>query len=304
MIPARPAPKGRAYAQITFVNVMWGLSFIASKYAMQQGFGAFTLAFVRYVFVCITMLPVLRLKEGSLHLPQKKDLPAVILSGVSGITLYLVCEYTGVMRTTAANASLMLAVVPALSIVWGAIRGKRYAPVCWLGVAVSLAGVSCVAYFGAAEAGGTLNATVLLGNLLLLGACVCWVAYVEISNRLLTRYSSLNLTTWQGVAGLIALAPLALLESPNWQPVPISAWLSVLFLALVCSAVCFFLYAQAIRNLSPMQAAIFINLNPIVTAIAGAAFLGESITAMQLVGGLLIIGSILLVNYGMREPAL
>lgn len=288
---------------MTFVACMWGFSFVVSKFAMQQGFGEFTLAFVRYVFVCLVMLPALRRVEGRLSLPKKGDRLAVALSGVFGISLYFMCEYLGVMRTTVANASLVLAAIPVLSILWGALRGRRYQAACWLGVAVSMLGVFLVVYFGASNASGGFDRTVLLGNLLLLGACVCWVVYIEISNRLLLRYSSLNLTTWQGVAGLIALVPMALLEVPRWRPVPVAGWLAALFLALVCSALCFFWYAQALKALSPIQAAIFVNLNPIVAVLAGVLLLGETVLPLQLLGGALIVGSILLVNVGMSRRA-
>ncbi len=303
MTDLRIAPKGEAYAKISFVSIMWGLSFIASKYAMQQGFGEFTLAFVRYVLVCVIMLPLLRVKECSLKPPARRDWPLVFISGATGISLYFVCEYLGVMRTTVANASLVLAAIPVLAIFWGALRGRRYRALCWAGVAVSLMGVFCVVYFGAREEGGGFNTTVLLGNLLLLGAAVCWVIYIEISNRLLTRYTSLSLTVWQGVAGLIALIPFTLAEAAQgkWQPVPIGGWLSALFLAVICSALCFFWYAQAIRALSTIQVAVFINLNPIVAVTAGALLLGESFQWMQLIGGVLIVGSILLVNVGMGK---
>ena len=295
----RVLSRAEAYAKITFVSTMWGLSFIASKYAMQRGFGEFTLAFVRYVLVCLVMLPVLRVKEGKLTLPQRKDWPAIIISGVLGISIYFILEYMGVMRTTVANASLVLAAIPVLSILWGALRGRRYRAVCWLGVLVSLAGVFFVVYFCAASEDGGFDLSVLLGNLMLLGASVCWVVYIELSDRLLTRYTSLNLTCWQGVAGLIALLPTALLESPRWQPVAWDGWMAVLFLALICSALCFFWYAQAIRALSPMQAAAFVNLNPLVAVLGGVLLLGEPVTLMQLAGGALIVGSILMINYGM-----
>lgn len=296
----RPISKGEAYAKISFVSGMWGFSFVVSKYAMQQGFGEFTLAFVRYVFVCLVMLPILRAREGGWNPPDRKDWPAVVLSGVTGISLYFVCEYLGVMRTTVVNASLVLAAIPVFSILWGAIRGIHYRPVCWLGMAVSLLGVFFVAYFGAREGGG-FNATVVVGNLLLIAACVCWVVYIEISKKLLTRYSSLNLTTWQGVAGLLALLPAALLEAGRWRSVSLGGLGAALFLALVCSALCFFWYAQAISALSPIQSAIFINLNPIVAVIAGVLLLGETMMPLQLLGGALIVGSIVLVNIGMSR---
>lgn len=302
----KPISKAEAIVKITFVNIMWGLSFIASKYAMQQGFGEFTLAFARYVLVCLIMVPVLYIKTGKrFPLPARADMPRVFISGIAGISLYFVFEYMGVKHTSAANASLVLAAIPVFSILWAAIRGHRYSHLCWLGVLCSMLGVFFVVYFGASEAEGGVNASVLLGNGLLLLACICWVVYVELSNKLVRKYEHLQLTVWQGVAGMIALIPLALVEllQGRWVPVPLSGWLSVLFLAVICSALCFFLYAQSISVLSPVQTSIFINLNPIVAVIAGALLLAEEINLLQLIGGALIVASILLVNIGMNRKA-
>ncbi len=292
-----------AYAQISFVSIMWGLSFIASKFAMQQGFGEFTLAFVRYAMVCLIMPPLLFRRDHGVKLPAKRDFIPILLSGTAGITLYFVCEYMGVMRTTVANASLVLAAIPVLAILYGALRGRKYRAACWAGVAVSIAGVFLVVYFGARTEGGGVNTTVLLGNLLLLGACVCWVVYIEISNKLLRTYDSMTLTVWQGIAGLVTLLPLALYEGAagKWRPVPIGGWLAVAFLAVICSALCFFWYAQAIRALSTLQVAVFINLNPIVAVAGGALFLHEGFDIRQMIGGVLIVTSILLVNAGSRR---
>lgn len=301
-VPRAQVGKGEAYLKITFVNVCWGLSFIASKYAMQQGFGEFTLAFVRYLFVCAIMLPVLRVRKGRLVLPSRGDLPAILLSGLTGIALYFAFEYLGVRLTSAANASLVISTVPALSIIWSALRGHRYAKACWLGVLLSTTGVFFVAYAGAARESGGVDAQVILGNLLLLGACVSWVVYAEICNKLLKRNEHLPLTVWQGVAGLAALTPMALYEGAagKWIQVPLGGWIAAFFLAIICSALCYFFYAQAISALSPVQTSIFINLNPIVAVVAGAVLLGERIQLLQMMGGVCIICSVFLVNYGMN----
>lgn len=253
---------------------------------------------MRYVFVCLVMLPAVRLREGGWNPPRKKDWPAVFISGALGISLYFAFEYLGVMRTTVANASLVLAAIPVFSILWGAIRGRHYRPACWLGVVVSMVGVFLIAYAGS-RSGGALDRTALVGNLLLIGACLCWVAYIEISNNLLRNYTSLNMTAWQGMAGLVALLPMALWEAPRWQPVSLGGWAAALFLALICSALCFFWNAQTITALSPIQAAIFINLSPVVAVVAGVLLLGETVSLAQIIGGALIIGSIILVNIGM-----
>lgn len=299
----KPDKRGVAYAKITFVSVVWGLSFVASKHALNEGFTPFTLALARYALVVAVMLPLLRAKEGRIKLPARRDIPAFIATGVTGVSLYYILEGMGVARTTVSNASLVIASIPVLSLLWGALRGRKYRAACWLGVLLSVIGVFFVVYFGASDEAGGINQSVLVGNLLLVGASACWVTYIEISDRLLTRYSSLSLTVWQSVAGLVTLVPVALFETGGIVIPPLGGWLAILYLALFCSVLGFVWYADALSALSPMQAAIFVNLNPLVAVIGGILIFGDPFTIWQGLGGALVIGSVLLVNVGMRKRA-
>ena len=63
----------------------------------------------------------------------------------------------------------------------------------------------------------------------------------------------------------------------------------------------FFDLCNALAVLSPLASAIFINLIPLATMVAGVLFLGERLTWMTLLGGALNIGSIFMVN--LRAPS-
>jgi len=104
------------------------------------------------------------------------------------------------------------------------------------------------------------------------------------------------MNAWQAIFSLPTLFALAFIEKGEWQPIPWDGWLSMAGLALICSALCYFLYGSALSHLSPVAISIFINLIPLVTILGGVAFLKETVTVMQLSGGLLIVASIFLVN--------
>lgn len=291
--------KLRAYVSVIFVNAMWGLSFIASKVGLESGFTPFALALVRYVITCAVMLPILRLKEGHLRLPRAGLLP-LFLSSLCGISLYFLFEYMGLERTTASNASLIIAAVPVFTMLYGALaRRQRYRPICWAGVALSLVGVYFVVRYGGDEGAGSLT-----GNLFMICACLLWVGYIELTDALLRKYpyTSLELTCWQSAFGALALVPLSLTQPVNLALVAPAGWAAAAFLALVCSALCYLLYADSIAALSPIRTALFINLNPLAAMLGGALLLGEKMTAPQIAGGAVILVSIFLVNYFMAQP--
>lgn len=286
------------YISMIFINTMWGLSFIASKYALNVGFTPMQLALWRYILTAAVLVPALFAKEKKMRLSRQDILP-FILSSLFGITLYYFFEYQGIMRTSAVNASLILAAIPILTLMVDAVVMKtRLRPRQTGGAILSLLGVYMVVRYG-----GLQGETSRMGDLLVVGASIVWVGYIFVSRKLRYRHTSLSMNAWQAVFALPTLIPLALMEKGDWQPIPLGGWLAMAGLALICSALCYFLYGSALSHLSPVAISIFINLIPLVTILGGVAFLKETVTLLQMAGGLAIVASILMVNLPEKRAA-
>jgi len=161
---------------------------------------------------------------------------------------------------------------------------ERISKIRWLAVALSLIGAYFVVMTDSGEGGGTL-----LGNLLMVCACLCWTGYILSTPRLMESNSSLRVSTWQAVAAVITLAPFAAMERDAWVPVSPMAWLCIFALAAICSALCYVLYNEAIKTVDSLTVSLTINLNPVAACLGGALLLGETLTPMQLFGGVLIV---------------
>lgn len=275
--------KGRGMLMLIFVNVMWGLSFIFSKTALSEGMPVMTLAFWRYVLTAAMMLPMCLKMEGGVRLG--KWAPRALMTTLLGITVYFYFEYSGLQRTTASAASLILALVPMLTLLLRVVFCReRISLIRWFAVALSLIGAYFVIVTDNSEGAGTL-----VGNLLMVCACLCWTGYILTTPKLMEACSSMRVSTWQAVAATITLAPFAIGERAQWVPVSATAWVCIFLLAAVCSALCYVLYNEAIRSVDSLTVSLTINLNPVAACIGGAMLLGESLTGMQLFGGVLII---------------
>lgn len=273
---------------LIFVNVMWGLSFIFSKTALMEGLPSMTLAFLRYAMTAAIMVPICLLREGSLRL--REHAPRAFATALLGITVYYFFEYSGLQRTTASAASLILALVPMMTLLYRAgIRRERLSPLRWGCVLLSLLGVYLVIRTDAAEGSASLA-----GNLCMVAACLCWTGYILLTPPLMQACSALRVTAWQSVAAVVTLAPFALAERGAWVPISPQAWLCIFILAAVCSALCYFLYGIAIRSVDSLTTSLAININPIAACVAGALLLSETLTAGQLAGGALILACVLL----------
>ena len=273
-------------ALLVFVNVCWGLSFIFSKTALAEGMPVMTLAFVRYLITAALMVPLCLRREGGLRLGAHWKRGFV--SAMLGATVYYYFEYSGLARTTASAASLIIALVPMMTLLCRVlVQRERVSPLRWALVALSLAGVWLVIRADMQDAGS------LAGNLFMIGACLCWTGYLMVMPPLAASCSSLRVTTWQAVAAAFTLLPFALAERGQWVPLSPVAWLCVFLLAAVCSALCYLLYNAAMREVDALTVALSININPITACVAGALLLGESLSGVQLAGGALILLSVL-----------
>lgn len=281
----------KQWISMVFVNVMWGLSFIASKHAMNAGFTPMMLALFRYIVAAACLVPITLGVEKKMPL-RRQDILPMILSALTGITMYYFFEYHGIERTSTVNASLILAAIPIMTMVAEAVVDKtRLRPAQVAGAVISLMGVGMIILSGSNEGEASI-----MGDLLILGASVVWVMYIFISRKLRAQYTSLNMNAWQALTALVTLLPLAAGENCNLAAIPWDGWAAMAVLAVICSALCYYLYGNALFEMSPLASAIFINLIPLTTMVGGVVLLGETMTWLTVAGGGLIIGSIFLVN--------
>ncbi len=137
----------------------------------------------------------------------------------------------------------------------------------------------------------------------MLGACLSWVAYNMVGRNLHRRFSDFAVTAYQVLFGAVFLAPLAFFERGSWVPLAPIVILCILYLALFCSAASYFLYIYALARIGPVGIAPFINLIPVVGVLGGVLILGERVSPLQIVGGVVAIVGVLVVNLRRSEKS-
>jgi drug/metabolite transporter (DMT)-like permease len=194
---------------------------------------------------------------------------------------------------------LITAIIPALTV--GAEYVLFKTQVRWLqvlGIALSIVGV----YFVVQRTPGQYDRA-FLGNVLMFGACVSWVAYNMFSRNLHRGLQGINLITFQSMIGTVLLLPIALSEVQSWSFGSLGVWLNLLYLGVICTALSFFLYLYALARLGPVRVTSFINLLPAVSVVGGIVILGERLLVAQMIGGAVIILGVFLVNRPGRSRA-
>jgi drug/metabolite transporter (DMT)-like permease len=294
MSPLTPTPRAKQALPLLAIwgtTFFWGMSFVASKTILNSGMPPMTMVAIRFVIATVILNILLRRFDPAARL-RKKDILPLAASGLFGVTVYFFFESRGIQLTSASRASIIIAVIPVITLLADALLFR--ARISWMavvGVVLSVVGVVFVV--GTPGAGEAASAT---GDLFMFGACISWVIYIFLSRNLHERMSDIAITAYQSVFGTAFLIPLALLEMHQWVPITLASGLSLGYLALFCSALSNFLYVYALSSLGPVKVSPYINFIPVVGVVGGVALLGEAITWLQVAGGAVILAGVLLVN--------
>lgn len=110
--------------------------------------------------------------------------------------------------------------------------------------------------------------------------------------------SLLTLTGWQLTAGGLALAPVALTAEGLPDHLTGANIAGYVYLGLIGTAIAYALWFRGIERL-PASSVSFLGLtNPVVATLAGLLLLGQTLTAWQVGGLALVLGSVLLGQFG------
>lgn len=273
-------PIGAALALVA-INVLWGASSVAAKTCLES-FGPFTLSFARFFPAGLILLGLCRMNDLPLGIPRR-EWPAFAFYSLVGISLTYSIYYTGVAHTTATDASLLFACEPILIAVFAVLfLRERLSGRQWLGMGVGVAGIWLLAGHG-------------MGNLLALLALCCESSTGIFAKRFSSRYPGLVVVGTQMIVGALLLLPFALGELVHRTPVVTAQAVgSLLYLSLICSAVCYGVwYHLLVRHPLSLMGA-FILVQPLVGPLFGRLLRGERLPISSAAGGLLVISGIVL----------
>lgn len=283
--------KLQAVLAIFATTLFWGLSYSSTKVLLDSLLPE-QIAFYRLLIASAALgLLFVIPKKKPVH---KKDLLRVAAGGFCGNFIYFLFENNGLRFTTAGMGSLIIATIPVLNVLAGAILFKeKHSPQRWLGVLFSFIGVYLLIRSGS---DGNLSLTSLKGNLLVFGAACTWVIYTRLNEPLLRNYDSIVVNFYQAVVGMVVLGFSVLPQGADAALLQGKVAANLLYLGLFCSAAAYYLYLYALQELGTAVVTSFINLIPVFGVLGGAILLKEAVAAGQLLGGAIVIVGVSLVT--------
>ncbi len=269
-------------------GLLWGTTVPLSKLALGW-LAPGWLAFARFGVAAVVLLLV-----AGRDKVRAVSRPAVLASGAAGYGGSVLLQNLGIVRTSVTHAALIVGATPVLIAIITALWERTVArPVAWAGFAVSLAGVGLVA--GGAGGGATLG-----GDGLVLASVLISAAFTVGQARRLRGRDPVALTGMQFLGAALGVLPIALVEG---MPAEAGAGrlLATAGLAFCGTVAPFTLFAYAQSRVPADVAGAFLNLEPLVGAVAGALVFRNPVGPLQAAGGAAILVGIGLSSLQLRR---
>ncbi len=283
----------RAYLYLIMATACWGLNFHLAKYMLGSS-SALEAGLWRYLFgVGVLLLVSYR------HLPRWSDLKRqwkpIFLIGMVGLFIFNYLFFTGMQYTTAVNASLIVGLNPATTLVLSSlILGIRITRRKALGIAVAFVGVVYLVLKG--NLTDLSQVRLSTGDFWIIGANVAFALHhvwvKKYSGKLHNRTFTL-LTNSVCLLGFLAVIPFE--GVGDFGTYPSLYWLAALGMGGLGTALAYIVWNQGLATVGAPQAGIFMNFVTFFAA-AFALFFGESLYLYHLVSGMLIVAGMLVMQ--------
>jgi len=288
---------------------MWALQFTCIKLVQNQIGSVFTV-WGPMTLATLMLYPLIRSEDREEYKCKERskgDILVFLLLALVGVFPGQVLVTWGTRLSLASNAALLMLTLPICTAILAFVfLGERMTGLRWLSFALAIIGVILCSNFDF----GHLDFGVgyLLGNALIFSGVLGSAFYNSYGKKILERYSPMEMIFYTYLAMFVILTPLVLgLEKDvfgrilHFTP---NTWIGLFLLTLFHNYLSMVLFLKALKQLDATQAALSNYLITFFGLPIAALWLGERLTLLAIIGGILVLGSTLLTTvWEERRPS-
>jgi drug/metabolite transporter (DMT)-like permease len=282
------------------VYIVWGSTYFFIQKAL-GGFPPFLLGLLRFIAAGLLLMTWCVIKGEKIF-----DLPTIKMSAITGLLLLFVGNGV-VIWVEQTLPSAMVAIMISSSPIWFILLDKPK----WgenlnnkstiIGLLIGFVGVILLFSEHVMGAFSTVKSgSELLGLSLLMIGTISWAGGSLYSKYKSTGGSAVVSTAWQMLIAGFAFIPGSLIRGEfatmQWNNIPGEAWLSVIYLIFFGSIAGYSAYVWLLKVQPSTKVSTYAYVNPVVAVLLGIFFAKEHISSIQIIGLVIILGSVVLIN--------
>lgn len=259
---------------------VWGSTYVVTTQLLPPGY-PLTVAMLRALPAGLLLLLLVR------QLPTGHWWWRVVVLGTLNIAFFLTMLFIAAYRLPGGVAATIGAIQPLIVIFL--TRAVLGTPVRLAAIAAALAGLGGVMLLLIAPRSVVLDPVGIAAGFA--GALSLALGTV-MSRRWQPPVSTLTFTAWQLTVGGLLLVPVALWVEPPLPALSPGNIAGLAYLTLIGAALTYMLWFRGIARLGPSAVASLLFLSPLTAVVLGWGLLGQSLTVLQLIGMVLVVGSV------------
>ena len=289
--------KHLAYLLLTLSVLFWAGNFIVGKFATLFEIPPLTLNVLRWLSVWIILMPF-TYKEIYNNLPYvKKNWLVISFMGLITISTFNSVVYFALNHTQVINAVLVLAAIPAATIIFSSIMNIEKTNIFQLlGLFLSILGIGAIISNGDIQKIVSLNFN--KGDVWMLVCVITWALYSTLLKKNKFSFSQFTLIQLMVTAGLIFLIPQLFYEKSIGLEVNFNkAFFIILFYVVAFPAIAaYYCWQKGVQIIGPNRASMFIQLMPLFSAVMAIIIFKEKFELYHFAGAAFIVSGIYLSN--------
>ena len=286
-----------AYVFLILAALFWSGNFIVGKFATLFEVPPLTLNVFRWISVWLILIPF-TYKEILNNLPYiKKNWLVISFMGVITISTFNSVVYFALNYTQVVNAVLMLAAIPAATIVLSSLMKIEETNIFQLlGLVLSIIGI------GSIISNGDIQKIIALdfnkGDIWMLVCVITWSLYSTLLKKNNFKFSQFTLIQLMVSVGILFLIPQFFYEKSIGLELNFNKnfYLILIYVAIFPAIAAYYFWQKGVAIIGPNRASMFIQLMPLFSAIMAIIFFEEIFELYHFVGAIFILSGIYLSN--------
>lgn len=288
------------YFLLLLVSLIWGSTFVVMKMIAKES-SPFLTVFLRTAIGSLCFGIALYVSKQKYPL-KKPDIPLFFLLGLLGNSSFMLIQMNAMSYTYASHGSMLIVLAPIIATLiacflgWQAVRSHIV-----LGLGLAFLGAFFLLY--PELSGRNSGGNVLLGDALIVISAVFWASFTLLGKKVMSRYPPFVAVAYTNFFAFVQLVLFLILDFSRFPQYmgELSAmswhtWISIIHLGVFASFFAYIVWYEGVHVIGPVKTSTFQYFNPLVGSLAALIFLGENLTLMFFLGGLLIISGVFLVN--------
>lgn len=278
--------KRLGYVCLVITFMIWGSIYVVAKYALAV-VPPITVLLGRYSLSVLLLFVILK-KKGMKRI-ERQDWKYFIIIGGVGYFVSIACQLVGTSLLDASLASLINALNPVfIPLIAAVVLKERVSPRRIAGIAVSVAGVYAILGGG----GGEANVPGLIASIF---SVTFWSVSSVMVRKVAGKYDPIQIAFTGMAIALCFNIPASIWElSTTPCQFTLPAVLSLIYLAVICTALAHTLWNKSLQLLSASTCSMLYPLQPLTSAVMGVLLLHEQITTGFVIGAVVISVGILI----------